>query len=140
MRRRGIALLVLLISVAACARQMRTVEVTPDRPASIAELWRDPGDIARLDLFHGAGGADHAPSQTVFTFVAEDTSGYSPGFDVIDWNGLFAATGTPPELINRMQSVCAEGIKDPKVKERLDAAGAWRVSNTRHLSMATMDS
>ena len=55
-------------------------------------------------------------------------SGY-PGFDVIDWNGLFAATGTPPELINRMQSVCAEGIKDPKVKERLDAAGAVLVAD-----------
>jgi tripartite-type tricarboxylate transporter receptor subunit TctC len=55
-------------------------------------------------------------------------SGY-PGFDVIDWNGLFAATGTPPELINRMQMVCAEGIKDVKVKERLDAAGAVLVAD-----------
>ncbi len=59
--------------------------------------------------------------------VAE--SGY-PGYDMIDWNGLFAATGTPLELIARMQAVCAEAIKDAKVKERLDAAGAVLTPNT----------
>jgi tripartite-type tricarboxylate transporter receptor subunit TctC len=58
--------------------------------------------------------------------VAE--SGY-PGYDMIDWNGLFAPTGTPPELINRMQAVCAEAIRDAKVKERLDAAGAVLVAD-----------
>ncbi len=56
-------------------------------------------------------------------------SGY-PGYDMIDWNGLFAATGTPVELIARMQAVCAEAIKDAKVKERLDAAGAVLSPNT----------
>ena len=56
-------------------------------------------------------------------------SGY-PGYDMIDWNGLFAATGTPLELIARMQAVCAEAIKDAKVKERLDAAGAVLTPNT----------
>ena len=56
-------------------------------------------------------------------------SGY-PGYDMIDWNGLFAATGTPLELIARMQAVCAEAIKDAKVKDRLDAAGAVLTPNT----------
>jgi tripartite-type tricarboxylate transporter receptor subunit TctC len=56
-------------------------------------------------------------------------SGYA-GYDMIDWNGLFAATGTPVELIARMQAVCAEAIKDAKVKERLDAAGAVLTPNT----------
>ena len=59
--------------------------------------------------------------------VAE--AGY-PGYDMIDWNGLFAATGTPPELIAHMQAVSAEAIKDAKVKERLDAAGAVLTPNT----------
>lgn len=59
--------------------------------------------------------------------VAE--SGF-PGYDMIDWNGLFAATGTPVELIARMQAVSAEAIKDAKVKERLDAAGAVLSPNT----------
>ncbi|WP_422014335.1 Bug family tripartite tricarboxylate transporter substrate binding protein [Reyranella sp.] len=56
-------------------------------------------------------------------------SGY-PGFDLNDWNGLFAATGTPPALVDRMQAVVAEAIKDPKVKERLDPTGADLVANT----------
>ena len=56
-------------------------------------------------------------------------SGY-PGYNMIDWNGLFAANGTPLELIARMQAVCAEAIKDSKVRERLDAAGAVLVADT----------
>ena len=56
-------------------------------------------------------------------------SGY-PGFDLNDWNGLFAASGTPPALVDRMQAVVAEAIKDPKVKERLDPTGADLVSTT----------
>lgn len=56
-------------------------------------------------------------------------SGY-PGFDLNDWNGLFAATGTPAALIDRMQAVVAEAIKDPKVRERLDPSGAELVAST----------
>ena len=53
-----------------------------------------------------------------------------PGFDLNDWNGLFAATGTPPEAIARMQQVCAEALTDAKVREKLDAAGAVLVANS----------
>ncbi len=56
-------------------------------------------------------------------------SGY-PGFDLNDWNGLFAVNGTPPALVDRMQAVVAEAIKDPRVKERLDPTGADLVANT----------
>ena len=47
-----------------------------------------------------------------------------------DWNGLFAANGTPLELVARMQAVCADAIRDSKVRERLDAAGAVLVADT----------
>lgn len=53
-----------------------------------------------------------------------------PDFDLNDWNGLFAATGIPPALIDRMQAVVAEAIKDPRVRERLDPTGADLVANT----------
>ena len=53
-----------------------------------------------------------------------------PGFDLNDWNGLFAAAGTPLELVARMQQACAEAIQDAKVKEKLDAAGAVLTANT----------
>jgi tripartite-type tricarboxylate transporter receptor subunit TctC len=68
-----------------------------------------------------------APTFPDVPTIAE--SGY-PGFDMIDWNGLFAANGTPLELVARMQAVCAEAIKDSTVRDRLDPAGAVLVANT----------
>lgn len=56
-------------------------------------------------------------------------SGYA-GFDLNDWNGLFAAEGVPAPIIQRMQQVVAEACTDAKVKERLDPSGAELVANT----------
>ena len=53
-----------------------------------------------------------------------------PGFDMNDWNGLFAATGVPMEIVTRMREICAEAIKDAKVKERLDPSGAILIADT----------
>ena len=53
-----------------------------------------------------------------------------PGFDMNDWNGLFAATGVPLEIVARMRDICAEAITDAKVKERLDPSGAILVADT----------
>ena len=47
-----------------------------------------------------------------------------------DWNGLFAATGVPLEIVARMREICAEAITDAKVKERLDPSGAILVADT----------
>jgi hypothetical protein len=93
---RAVILLAMVVS-AACSRSLQNVEVTPDRPASLSELWRDPGDITQRDLFHGAGGAENAPRQRTFTFVAADTGGYSPGFDVHDERGVEWSVKTGPE-------------------------------------------
>lgn len=71
-----------------CARTPKQVQLAPGPPAAVAELWQDPGDIASRDLFFGAGGKEYAPKGTSFEFVAEDTTGYSPGFDVKDANGV----------------------------------------------------
>ncbi len=53
-----------------------------------------------------------------------------PGFDMNDWNGLFAAEGTPAPLIQRMNQAVVEACKDVKVKERLDPSGAELVANS----------
>lgn len=53
-----------------------------------------------------------------------------PGFDLADWNGMFAATGTPAAIVDRMQAVIAEVVKDTKVRERLDPTGADLVANS----------
>ncbi len=71
-----------LAAVVACSRPVRVAEVTPEKPASLAELWQEPADLATRDLYHGPGGKQHAPPSDTFEFVAEDTTGHSPGFDV----------------------------------------------------------
>ncbi|HLY59698.1 MAG TPA: hypothetical protein VKV95_02925 [Terriglobia bacterium] len=51
-------------------------------------IWQDPGDIASRNLFYGSGGEEHAPKGTEYKFIAEDTSGTTPKFDVKDENGV----------------------------------------------------
>ena len=52
-------------------------------------IWRDPGDIASLDLVNGQGGAEHAPRPDAeYTFVKEDTNGTSAKFYAKDNDGV----------------------------------------------------
>lgn len=54
-----------------------------------AVIWRDPGDVASLNLLYGAGGKEHAPDPNgQFVFVKEDMKGTSPKFDVKDDQGV----------------------------------------------------
>jgi hypothetical protein len=90
-----IVAVVAALAVAACARQVRNVQLTPGAPASLAELWQAPAEPR--DLFHGPGGKDLMPRDKAFTFVAEDTTGWSPGFDVRDSGGMEWSVKTGPE-------------------------------------------
>lgn len=49
-------------------------------------LWRDPGPIGQLDLFHGPGGKDGLP-EPPFTFENEDRSAKAPRFSAHDGTG-----------------------------------------------------
>jgi hypothetical protein len=52
-------------------------------------IWRDPGDVASLNLLYGAGGKAHAPNPTGrFTFIKEDKQATSPKFDIKDEEGI----------------------------------------------------
>jgi hypothetical protein len=54
-----------------------------------ATLWRDPGDIASLDLLNGEGGAKDAPDPHAdYTFIKEDVNGTSSKFYARDSNGV----------------------------------------------------
>jgi hypothetical protein len=81
----------------ACGRIVKDVKVAPDPAASVDELWQSPADLERRDLFYGAGGKERFPKQTTFTFVARDTTGWSPGLDVRDDAGVEWSVKLGPE-------------------------------------------
>ncbi len=53
-----------------------------------------------------------------------------PGYEVYEWNGLFAPAGTPVAIINRLQAEIARIVQLPDVKEKLAGLGAEAVANT----------
>ena len=46
-----------------------------------------------------------------------------PGYDMDDWNGLFAPAGTPPAIIARMNAAVTQALKDPAIVEKLAPTG-----------------
>src|SRR4051812_20598640 len=54
--------------------------------ASAHAMWRDPGDVATLDLVNGPGGSSGAP-RPPFQFVEEHASGSQPCVSVRDGSG-----------------------------------------------------
>jgi hypothetical protein len=60
----------------------------PKRPLRSVQamIWRDPGDVSRLDLAAGPGGHDGRPSPP-FTFLEEHTTGSQPCVSVRDGRG-----------------------------------------------------
>jgi hypothetical protein len=69
-------------------RSMVRVWRAPDRPLHSvqARLWRDPGDVSRLDLAAGPGGRHGAP-RPPFTYLAEHLTGSQPCVSVRDARG-----------------------------------------------------
>jgi tripartite-type tricarboxylate transporter receptor subunit TctC len=47
-----------------------------------------------------------------------------PGYEAIQWYGLFVPAGTPRDAVNRMQSETAKALQAPDVAKRLAADGA----------------
>lgn len=62
-------------------------EVHAPAPKAVAALWRDPGDVSKLDLYWGIGSKDETPAPP-FAFVKEDTSGTNPKIRVKDAKGV----------------------------------------------------
>ncbi|MEI6159215.1 MAG: tripartite tricarboxylate transporter substrate binding protein [Roseococcus sp.] len=53
-----------------------------------------------------------------------------PGFDLNDWNGIFAGAGTPAAIITRLAAVAAVSAPAPAVRARMDPAGAIMIGNS----------
>jgi hypothetical protein len=97
MSRTFVLVIALAAAVAACGRITREVRLTSDPRARVDELWQEPPDLERRNLFYGAGGERLFPGSTTFTFVARDTTGWSPGFDVRGQDGLEWSVKLGPE-------------------------------------------
>ena len=53
-----------------------------------------------------------------------------PGFDVTNWVGLFAPTGTPPEVVRRLNAEVVRVMNAPEMQARLAGEGARFVATT----------
>ena len=66
-------------------------------------------------------GSTRSPSMPQLPTIAE--AGL-PGYEVYEWNAVFAPAGVPPEMIDRMQREIAKALALPDVRERLTGLGA----------------
>jgi hypothetical protein len=79
---RALVLVTFAVAVS-CAPLPRVADPTPLSPEKLAELWAPPDDLAARDLFHGPGGMSMAPDPgATYTWMANDTTGFSPGYEV----------------------------------------------------------
>ena len=53
-----------------------------------------------------------------------------PGYEAIQWYGLFAPAGTPAPIVARLHKEIAAALKSPEMQKRLAADGADAVGNT----------
>ena len=74
----------LSLVASACALNGRAAS----KPAPLAQLWEDPVDLERRDLFVGPGGAAHAPEEGArYEYLEDKGSGVNSGYDVKDTHG-----------------------------------------------------
>ncbi len=80
----------LAVTCSGCAAPlMRSTLAGPPTPAQLSELWEEPNDLAKRNLFDGPWGMELAPDPTAtYAFVSAKTDGVSPGFAVTDEHGM----------------------------------------------------
>ena len=110
-------------------------------PQGTPVLWRDPGNVPALDLFHGPGGAALKPAAP-FTFVKGEKGGYSKKYRVRDAAGrvwvakigkeaqpetavtrLVWAAGYPVEITYLSPCAKIDGAPKPKESEQCGGGG-----------------
>lgn len=127
MRRRTTAptiwLIVLMLACAPLAAKDAAAEKAEAKPV----LWQNPGDIRSKDLFWGPGGKSSQPALPV-KFVAEDTKGTSPKFDVRDsdgqkWRAKLGPEARPETVATRLLWAVGYGANDDYFFESLKVKG-----------------
>jgi hypothetical protein len=110
-----------------CTPAPRPVSPTGAPSRDLAPLWSEPADIASRDLFHGPGGPElQPPPSSLFTLLAKDDKGFSPGYDVRDIPGLKWSVKYGPEAQSEVVAsriVWALGFHQPPTYHLAD----WRL-------------
>lgn len=130
-RRRGsaAALVAAAAVLASCAGLRSTLGRAPTAE-EMAELWIEPEDIRRRDLYEGPGGAALRPQPgTVFRFLSKDTKWYSWGWKVEDaagreWSAKYGPEAQAEVVVSRL--LWAVGYHQPPTYyvERWSLAGS----------------
>jgi hypothetical protein len=111
---------ILAIYIPTCAPAIRPT-VQP-KEMRMEELWREPTEIAKLDLFYGQGGKDHVPDpDVVYTFVERKQQGTNPGVTVKDPEGREWHVKQPP--VGKKAEKGAEGPVEVTLSRILWAIG-----------------
>jgi len=53
-----------------------------------------------------------------------------PGFETVQWYGMHARAGTPPDIIARLQQECAKAVRSPDVLAKFEAESATAEGTT----------
>ena len=53
-----------------------------------------------------------------------------PGYESVQWSGLLAPAGTPPEIVSRLHRETVAIVRTPDMKERLAADGSEVIANS----------
>jgi tripartite-type tricarboxylate transporter receptor subunit TctC len=53
------------------------------------------------------------------------------GFELNEWNGLYAPSATPAAILDRLNEAARHGLAEPAVKARIETLGALAVGSTR---------
>jgi tripartite-type tricarboxylate transporter receptor subunit TctC len=84
--------------------------------SSSLQLVRD-GKLRAL----GVTTAERIPPLPEIPTIAEQ--GF-PGYELNEWNGLYAPAGTPPPIVQKLYEASKAALADTTVRQRLDALGA----------------
>ena len=91
LRGRVLSKVTLALTILALGLSARATDDKSKNKKATAEgasvLWRDPGDVASLNLLLGPGGDEMKPDVTKVTFITEEKDGWSKKYRVRDGSG-----------------------------------------------------
>jgi tripartite-type tricarboxylate transporter receptor subunit TctC len=53
-----------------------------------------------------------------------------PGFEAVEWHGMFVPKGTPAPVVDKLHQALADVLQEPEVKQRFAALGATPIGST----------